>query len=167
MRKRKGTAFHRLDSYDPTDVATDAEALGLGKHRIKGPGDKWKHRPEDLAPCTKCGLRGHVAGDPDRCLPDKVEIRGLGGAQWMTGGDVEQSAEKSGNVSARCAAAKKPSSPTLRELRPGVPSGRCRCDDCAAKRGAAPVRENDAQWARIVKENKLRNKAKRGDSWRE
>ena len=37
-------------------------------------------RPIDLVPCKACSLRGHVAGDPDRCLqPVKL---GLGGWQF-------------------------------------------------------------------------------------
>ena len=33
----------------------------------------------DLIPCTRCGLRGHVAGDPDRCY-QQISL-GLGGSQ--------------------------------------------------------------------------------------
>jgi hypothetical protein len=32
----------------------------------------------DLTPCTRCHLRGHVAGDPDRCLYYRGSY-GLGG----------------------------------------------------------------------------------------
>jgi hypothetical protein len=48
--------------------------------------------PRDLRPCTRCGLRGHVAGDPDRCLYYRGSF-GLGGqaaqaadeAHWRNG----------------------------------------------------------------------------------
>jgi hypothetical protein len=32
----------------------------------------------DVTPCARCGLRGHVAGDPDRCLFYRGSF-GLGG----------------------------------------------------------------------------------------
>lgn len=35
-------------------------------------------RAIDVIPCARCGLRGHVAGDPDRCLFGSA-TRGLGG----------------------------------------------------------------------------------------
>lgn len=40
----------------------------------------------DVIPCTKCGLRGHVAGDPDRCLVSRDPRAGMGQSPWM-GGD--------------------------------------------------------------------------------
>jgi hypothetical protein len=43
----------------------DIEAIHLG--------------PLDVVPCTRCGLRGHVAGDPDRCY-QRISL-GLGGSQ--------------------------------------------------------------------------------------
>jgi hypothetical protein len=39
----------------------------------------------DLVPCTRCGLRGHVAGDPDRCLRYTGSL-GLGGQAWQAQG---------------------------------------------------------------------------------
>jgi hypothetical protein len=38
-------------------------------------------KPADLIPCTRCGLRGHVAGDPDRCLYYHGSL-GMGGQSW-------------------------------------------------------------------------------------
>lgn len=35
----------------------------------------------DLIPCARCGLRGHVAGDPDRCLFYRGSL-GLGGSAY-------------------------------------------------------------------------------------
>jgi hypothetical protein len=35
-------------------------------------------KDEDLVPCSRCGLRGHVAGDPVRCLYYRGSF-GLGG----------------------------------------------------------------------------------------
>jgi hypothetical protein len=37
----------------------------------------------DLIPCKRCGLRGHVAGEPGRCL--ERDGLGLGQSPWMTG----------------------------------------------------------------------------------
>jgi hypothetical protein len=37
----------------------------------------------DLTPCTRCGLRGHVAGEPGRCLG--LTGVGIGQSPWMTG----------------------------------------------------------------------------------
>lgn len=42
-------------------------AAALDRVRVRG---KYL-TDEDLTPCTRCGLRGHVAGDPDRCLSPK------------------------------------------------------------------------------------------------
>jgi Zn ribbon nucleic-acid-binding protein len=46
-----------------------------------------KLKPIDLVPCTRCNLRGHEPGDPDKCLQSsKLYQRGAGGAglggQW-------------------------------------------------------------------------------------
>jgi hypothetical protein len=43
-------------------------------------------KPEDFVPCTRCGLRGHVAGDPERCLAERS--LGLGQSPWMGGQGV-------------------------------------------------------------------------------
>lgn len=40
-------------------------------------------RAADLVPCTRCGLRGHTAGDPDRCLYYHGSL-GLGGQAATT-----------------------------------------------------------------------------------
>jgi hypothetical protein len=37
----------------------------------------------DLTPCTRCGLRGHAAGEPGRCLG--LTGVGIGQSPWMTG----------------------------------------------------------------------------------
>lgn len=37
-------------------------------------------KPLDFIMCIRCGLRGHVPGDPDRCLFGSA-LRGLGGEQ--------------------------------------------------------------------------------------
>lgn len=158
-------------------------AIGSSKFEVKDTEDpEWvlveedgaratRMRRIDVTPCARCGLRGHVAGDAERCVPDKVEVTGLGGAAWMTGGDADQ-----GNGDAQRIPAKPmPGVPKrrigvtrYRQLqRSGVPEGRCRCDDCTARRGATPRREDRAQWERLTKENELRWKAKRGDTWRE
>lgn len=36
----------------------------------------------DLVPCARCGLRGHVAGDPDRCLRASGAA-GIGSQAWL------------------------------------------------------------------------------------
>lgn len=36
----------------------------------------------DLTPCKACGLRGHEAGDPDRCLRG-VATLGMGAQSWV------------------------------------------------------------------------------------
>lgn len=43
-----------------------------------------KLRPEEEIPCSICSLRGHVAGDPDRCIQASplMQPRGLGGQWW-------------------------------------------------------------------------------------
>jgi hypothetical protein len=40
--------------------------------------------PIDLTPCVRCGLRGHLAGDPDRCTSG-VEMYGHadGGGEYV------------------------------------------------------------------------------------
>jgi hypothetical protein len=43
-----------------------------------------KLRRADRIPCTRCGLRGHVAGDPDRCLYYRGSL-GLGGQAAQAG----------------------------------------------------------------------------------
>lgn len=61
-------------------------------HEAREPNDgSWEHadtqgtlRPEDFVPCTRCHLRGHVAGDPDRCLV--LHVSGLGSSPWMAAG---------------------------------------------------------------------------------
>lgn len=44
-------------------------------------------RRADLTPCTRCGLRGHVAGDPDRCLYYRGSL-GLGGQAAVAIGEA-------------------------------------------------------------------------------
>lgn len=39
----------------------------------------WRPDPLDETPCARCGLRGHVAGDADRCIG--LRSTGLGQAQ--------------------------------------------------------------------------------------
>lgn len=40
-------------------------------------------REVDVTPCTRCGLRGHLAGDPDRCLFYRGSL-GMGGQSSQT-----------------------------------------------------------------------------------
>jgi hypothetical protein len=44
--------------------------------------ERWHLKRADLVPCTRCGLRGHKAGDPDRCLQYRGSL-GLGGQAWQ------------------------------------------------------------------------------------
>lgn len=70
---RRGDAGHK--KLIRFDVATDEEAGVVDPVRRRGPRagrlerQAWKHDPLDVIPCTSCGLRGHLAGDADRCLP--------------------------------------------------------------------------------------------------
>ena len=55
-----------------------------GKERTKAKGDSGPGRVlggADLVPCAACGLRGHAAGDPERCLHGSA-TQGLGGQAW-------------------------------------------------------------------------------------
>ncbi len=49
-----------------------------GKRRTNG---GRKLAAVDLTPCTRCKLRGHTAGDPDKCLVTR-EMPGLGNQWW-------------------------------------------------------------------------------------
>lgn len=40
----------------------------MGRPSVEETERRWRMRPEDLVPCTVCHLRGHVAGDPEKCL---------------------------------------------------------------------------------------------------
>jgi hypothetical protein len=51
--------------------------LGAAIERARG--SKGCLTEADMIPCTLCGLRGHVAGDPDRCY-QQISL-GLGGSQ--------------------------------------------------------------------------------------
>lgn len=58
------------------DVASDEEAGVVPRKEKRGRRSEdpaaskslRSLRLVDLIPCTYCGLRGHVAGDPDRCI---------------------------------------------------------------------------------------------------
>jgi hypothetical protein len=58
---------YMIDRGGPLAEAIDARKEGRGGLA-----------PIDLVPCTLCGLRGHLAGDPDRCLYYRGSF-GLGG----------------------------------------------------------------------------------------
>jgi hypothetical protein len=151
-------AFHRAESYDATDVATDAEAYGLGKHRNFHV-EKWKHRPEDLVPCTRCHLRGHKAGDPDRCLPERVPIAGLGQSTWMDAGPDAAIATRGDGLMVHMRKNAKTRAELKAERRRKGPYGvrkLCACHECVAGRAVAKSRTEDERWARVVREGKAR-----------
>jgi hypothetical protein len=45
---------------------------------------RWELGGADVTPCTRCKLRGHVAGDPDRCLYYHGSL-GMGGQSDQAG----------------------------------------------------------------------------------
>jgi len=61
---------------------TAAEAFVPGEDGKFPPRSSWRMTRADLVPCTRCGLRGHTAGDPDRCLWYRGSL-GLGGQARM------------------------------------------------------------------------------------
>jgi hypothetical protein len=68
--RRQRSRFH------PEDIATDEEAAEpCGGKKLEAK----DLEPLVRVPCTTCGLRGHVAGDPDRCY-QPISL-GLGGSQ--------------------------------------------------------------------------------------
>lgn len=77
---------------DLDEPVTMDEVFAAGEEGYRPQARAWRMTRADLVPCTRCGLRGHVAGDPDRCLYYRGNF-GLGGqaaqaieaAQWQNG----------------------------------------------------------------------------------
>lgn len=74
----------------PLTPAGEGQEPALLRKRVGRPSReahaaRWKMGGADVTPCTRCALRGHVAGDPDRCLYYRGSF-GLGGQAAQTQG---------------------------------------------------------------------------------
>lgn len=80
--KAEGFAYASAFQFFWTQVGRGGP-LGAAMQRARDIQAGTGMREEDLIPCTRCSLRGHVAGDPERCIG--LRGTGLGQSPFMTG----------------------------------------------------------------------------------
>jgi len=74
----------RIEQERGDEPVTIEEVFAAGEEGKRTHVRRWRMTRADLVPCTACGLRGHVAGDPVRCLHGG-SLR-IGESPWMNGG---------------------------------------------------------------------------------
>jgi hypothetical protein len=75
--------FARPEDLEPAPVAPSPPPK-VGRPRKEVTAARWELGGADVTPCTRCKLRGHVAGDPDRCLYYHGSL-GMGGQSDQAG----------------------------------------------------------------------------------
>jgi hypothetical protein len=74
--------FHPEPAGEGQEPALSHNRVGRPSREVHAA--RWEMGGADVTPCARCGLRGHVAGDPDRCLYYRGSF-GLGGQAAQAG----------------------------------------------------------------------------------
>ncbi len=95
LEQPKGTTLSKVDRSLGLGMGSSAQFLASWTCKATGPLGRALVRLKelfdgldevDIVPCERCGLRGHLAGDADRCIG--LHSAGLGQSPWMTGEGV-------------------------------------------------------------------------------